>query len=184
MSFRNMPNITIFIPADATETIAGWKIALKNLNKPTLLALGRHDVPVIKNSNEELAEKGAYIISEEDGQPDLLIIATGSEVELALQIKEKLNTIKINIISMPSWELFDSQDDIYKEKVLPKSVKKRVSLEFGSTIGWERYVGNEGLKIGVNDFGDSAPIKDILEDRKLRVEDITKMIEEYFLVKK
>lgn len=179
MSFRNMPNITIFRPADATETIAGWKIALKNLNKPTLLALGRHDVPVLKNSNEELAERGAYIISEEDEQPDLLIIATGSEVELALQIKERFNSIKINVISMPSWELFDIQDDIYKEKVLPKSVKKRVSLEFGSTIGWERYVGNDGLKIGVNEFGDSAPIKDILEDRKLTIDDLTKLIDEY-----
>ena len=134
---------------------------------------------VLKNSNEELAERGAYIISEEDEQPDLLIIATGSEVELALQIKERFNSIKVNVISMPSWELFDSQDDIYKEKVLPKSVKKRVSLEFGSTIGWERYVGNDGLTIGVNEFGDSAPIKEILEDRKLTIEDLTKLIDEY-----
>ena len=172
LSLRAMPNLVVYRPADANETLVGWRLALESQDKPYVLALGRHDVPVLSQVNIQDAAKGAYILEKEADEPDLILIATGSEVETALEVKKQLRDYRVNIVSMPSWELFDEQDQAYRNQVLPPSVTKRLSLEWGTTIGWERYVGPHGRSIGVNEFGKSAPAKDLVADYGLTVDEI------------
>lgn len=172
LSLRAMPNLVVYRPADANETLVGWRLALESQDKPYVLALGRHDVPVLSQVNMQEAAKGAYILEKDADEPDLILIATGSEVETALEVKKQLRDYQVNIVSMPSWELFDEQDQTYRDQVLPPSVTKRLSLEWGTTIGWERYVGAHGRAIGVNEFGKSAPAKDLVADYGLTVDEI------------
>ena len=172
LSLRAMPNLVVYRPADANETLVGWRLALESQDKPYVLALGRHDVPVLSQVNMQDAAKGAYILEKDADEPDLILIATGSEVETALEVKKQLRDYRVNIVSMPSWELFDEQDQAYRNQVLPPSVTKRLSLEWGTTIGWERYVGPHGRSIGVNEFGKSAPAKDLVADYGLTVDEI------------
>lgn len=164
VSLRAMPNLVVFRPADANETIAGWKLAAESDSRPCLLSLGRHDVPVLEEADIEAAQRGAYVISKDADDPELIMIATGSEVEMALQAKDLLPGHAVNVVSMPSWELFEEQDAAYRESVLPSKIKARVSVEMGSTIGWERYVGERGACFGNDRFGKSAPAADILSD--------------------
>ena len=172
LALRAMPNLVVYRPADANETLVGWRLALESQDKPYVLALGRHDVPVLSQVNMQDATKGAYILEKDADEPDLILIATGSEVETALEVKKQLRNYRVNIVSMPSWELFDEQDQAYRNQVLPPSVTKRLSLEWGTTIGWERYVGPHGRSIGVNEFGKSAPAKDLVADYGLTVDEI------------
>lgn len=172
LSLRAMPNLVVYRPADANETLVGWRLALESQDKPYVLALGRHDVPVLSQVNMQDAAKGAYILEKDADEPDLILIATGSEVETALEVKKQLRDYQVNIVSMPSWELFDEQDQAYRNQVLPPSVTKRLSLEWGTTIGWERYVGPHGRSIGVNEFGKSAHAKDLVADYGLTVDEI------------
>jgi transketolase len=166
MSLRMIPNLTTFRPADANETAVGWRVALENLRGPTALILTRQALPILPFPTAG-ATRGAYILSPGDKpeQPDVILIGTGSEVQLAVKAQELLaaDGIAARVVSMPSWELFEAQPADYRESVLPPTVIARVSIEAGTPIGWERYVGLRGAAVGLNRFGASAPYKTIYE---------------------
>lgn len=153
---RSIPDTVTIRPADANETRLAWKYALESKEKPVVMSLTRQNVANLKQT-EDLKDinKGAYIISDSEKSPELILIATGSEVELALKAKEILEEDgkAIRVVSMPSMELFRDQDDVYKEEVLPKGVRNRVSIEMGSTFGWAEWTGTDGLNIGIDRFG-------------------------------
>jgi transketolase len=163
-SLRAMPNITVFRPADANETIIGWQEALKNEQGPTCLVLTRQNLPVLAAADVTNAAKGGYVLAE-DSDFEAIIIATGSEVEIALEAKKQLHEQgkKVRIVSMPSTELFDAQPEDYRESVLPASCIARVAIEAGATLGWYKYVGLQGRVVGIDRFGASAPYKEIYE---------------------
>ncbi len=161
MVLRAIPNMVFVRPSDATETVEAWKLAIGYKKGPVALALTRQKLPVIdrkKYAGAEGLQRGAYVLAE-NGKPDAIIIATGSEVSVAMTAYEQLAAKgrKVRLVSMPSWELFDRQDEAYRESVLPSSVTKRVSIEAGITEGWSRYIGQTGIAIGVDRFGASAP---------------------------
>jgi len=174
VSLRAMPNLVVYRPAEANETIAAWKLAVESRDRPFVIALGRHDVPVLDEVEIDKAEKGGYTLSNDSDQPDLILIATGSEVEMALKAKEKLSQYKVNVVSLPSWELFDAQSEDYKNSVLPPSVDSKLSIELGSTLGWSKYVGEKGMSIGVEQFGKSGPANELLEEYDFTVERIVR----------
>lgn len=157
--FRSMPNFNVFRPADATETAAAWYYAISNKTTPTALALTRQNLPQLAGSSKE-ALKGGYIIADSmKAEPDAIILASGSEVALAVDAKAELakDGIDVRVVSMPCMDLFEQQSDEYKEKVLPKSVRKRVAVEALSEFGWGKYVGLDGKCICMREFGASAP---------------------------
>jgi transketolase len=158
-SLRAIPNLTVIRPADGNETSGAYKVAVENRHKPTLMAFSRQGLPQLAGSSIEGVAKGAYVLSDSDGTPDLILIGTGSEVKLCVEAAEQLRSqgTKVRVVSMPSWDLFDAQDDNYKESVLPKAVTKRLAVEAGISMGWCKYVGSEGDVISVDRFGASAP---------------------------
>ena len=167
-SFRGMPNVTTMRPADANEVAAAWKVALTSTDRPTLLTLTRQDIPVLPNTDTLAAkyvEKGAYVLSPAQDKADGLLLATGSEVQLAVQAQKELREKghDVAVVSMPSLELFDLQSDDYKESVLPKAVKNRVAIEMGATFGWHKYVGTDGTVIGIDRFGASGKGEEVME---------------------
>ena len=169
-AYRTIPNMTVIRPMDANETAEAWKSALKNKKGPTCLVLTRQGLPVYDRAGlgwakSEEAQKGGYVLCE-DKDFEAIIIATGSEVELAVEAKAKLNEqgVKVRIVSMPSTNIFDEQPQEYKESVLPKNILKRVAVEAGVTLGWYKYVGLEGRVIGLDRFGASAPYKTLYKE--------------------
>ena len=176
--FRAMPDIQLLRPADANETKAAWKLAIETTNRPTLLILSRQNLPLL-NENYSFIETGVnhggYIISKSKNDiPEGILIATGSEVSLSIQAQEELFKMghDVSVVSIPCWDRFDNQSDEYKEKVLPKKVWRRVSIEMGATLGWEKYVGLSGAVIGINCFGLSGEEKSVKEYFGFTVEDI------------
>jgi transketolase len=169
-SLRAIPGLTVIRPADANEVADAWRIAVENGGGPTAIILTRQNVPVMDRGKVTPAiglRKGAYILSDSSpGKPDLILIATGSEVPLALEVHEKLlaESIKSRVVSMPSWELFEQQPEEYRQEVLPPDVTRRVAIEAGVSLGWHRYVGREGEIVGVDHFGASAPGKILLKE--------------------
>ena len=169
-AYRMIPNMAVIRPMDANETAEAWKSALKNKKGPTCLVLTRQSLPVYDRAGlgwakSEEAQKGGYVLCE-DKDFEAIIIATGSEVELAVEAKTKLNEqgVKVRIVSMPSTNIFDEQPQEYKESVLPKNILKRVAVEAGVTLGWYKYVGLEGRVIGLDRFGASAPYKTLYKE--------------------
>lgn len=168
-SLRAIPNLTVIRPADANETAVAWKVALENEGGPVALALTRQKLPIIDRSRYAPAEgaaRGAYILADPaEGTPEVVLIASGSEVQLALDAGLELakRDIRSRVVSMPSWKLFDAQDEEYRNAVIPPEVKTRIAIEAGSTQGWHRYVGDHGDVIGIERFGASAPYKVLLE---------------------
>ena len=169
-AYRTIPNMTVIRPMDANETAEAWKSALKNKKGPTCLVLTRQNLPVYDRAGlgwakSEEAQKGGYVLCE-DEDFEAIIIATGSEVELAVEAKAKLNEqgVKVRIVSMPSTNIFDEQPQEYKDSVLPKNILKRVAVEAGVTLGWYKYVGLEGRVIGLDRFGASAPYKTLYKE--------------------
>jgi transketolase len=162
-SFRAMPNMTVLRPADATETAVAWEIALTRRKGPVCLVLTRQKLPVIDRSRfapAQDAAKGGYIVADAvDGKPEVILMATGSEVSVILAAFEKLSAegIKARVVSLVSWEIFEEQSEHYHEQVLPRSIWARISVEAASKFGWERYVGERGIMIGMDTFGASAP---------------------------
>lgn len=173
-SLRAIPNLTVIRPADGNETSGAYKVAIENRHTPTLLALSRQNLPNLAGSSIEKTTKGAYILSDSEGTPDLILIGTGSETQLCVQAAEQLRGEgkKVRVVSMPSWELFEAQTAEYKESVIPKGVKKRLAVEAGTTMGWCRYVGDEGAVIGIDTFGASAPGKVVLEKFGFTVDNV------------
>ncbi len=166
MALRTIPNYNVFRPADPKETAVCFKLAVESKNTPSALLVTRQNVPVLPltyNKIKEGVRRGAYIVKDCDGQPEIVLIATGSEVSLAIKVASTLGDRSIRVISMPSWELFDQQSKRYKENLIPSRGCLKVSLEAGITMGWERYVGPAGLMIGLDTYGLSAPYKDLAE---------------------
>ncbi|MFM7573265.1 MAG: transketolase [Snowella sp.] len=160
-SLRAIPNLTVIRPADGTETSGAYKVAIENskANKPSLLAFTRQNVPNLAGASIEGVSKGAYVLVDSQGIPDLILIGTGSEVSLCVAAAEKLTAEgkKVRVVSMPSWDLFEAQTADYKESVLPKAVTKRLSVEAACSFGWHKYVGTEGDTVSIDTFGASAP---------------------------
>ena len=158
-SFRAMPNMLTFRPADGNETAGAYKVAVENRKRPSLIVCSRQGLPNLATSSIANTEKGAYVAYETDASPDVIVIATGSEVAIAIEAAKDVEASgkKIRVVSMPCWELFEEQSAEYQESILPAAVTARVSLEAGSTFGWQKYVGSAGKCIGVDTFGASAP---------------------------
>lgn len=175
---RAMPNFTVFRPADATETAAGWYLAATSKNAPTALVLTRQNLPQLKGSSKE-ALKGGYVLEDSaKAIPDGIIIASGSEVELAVLAKAELlkENIDVRVVSMPSTDLFERQSDAYRESVLPKQVRARVAVEAASDFGWGKYVGLDGATIAMRSFGASAPAKVLFEKFGFTTENVVKAV--------
>jgi transketolase len=168
-ALRAMPNMLVFRPGDANEVSEAYKAILQHTHGPSSLVLSRQAMPTLDRTKYASAAgvaKGAYVLADADGgKPEVILMATGSELQWTVAAYEKLKTegVKARVVSMPCWELFDMQDPAYRESVLPSSVTARVSIEMAATLGWERYVGPKGKAIGMHSFGASAPLKDLLK---------------------
>ncbi|WP_114569786.1 transketolase [Exiguobacterium flavidum] len=174
MSFRAMPNVNIYRPADGKETIAAWKTAVQAKDKPTLLVLTRQGLPELEGTSAEGAAKGGYVIAGDIETSDTLLLGTGSEVHLLVEAQRQLaeQGEKVAVVSLPSWEVFEMQSKEYKESVLPKRITKRLAIEAGATLGWYKYVGTEGQVIGIDRFGASAPGDLLLKEYGMSVENV------------
>ena len=176
--FRSLPNFTVYRPCDATETAAAWAYAVTSKNTPTALVLTRQNLPQINGSSKD-ALKGAYVIADsEKSVPDAILIASGSEVSLAVDAKAELmkDGIDVRVVSMPSMDVFDQQSDEYKESVLPKSVRKRVAIEALSDFGWGKYVGLDGAYVTMHGFGASAPAATLFKEFGFTVDNVVKTV--------
>jgi transketolase len=180
VSLRAIPNMTVLRPADANETAVAWRVAISR-PKPMTIILTRQKVPVLDVSDAanphpmmEGLPKGAYVLSDCRGIPDVLLIGTGSEVHLALEAKARLQEegISARVVSMPSWELFAEQTQAYRDSVLPPECRARLAIEAGSPIGWHRWVGHNGDVIGVERFGASAPGGTVYREYGFTVENV------------
>ncbi len=181
-ALRAIPNLLVFRPADANETAQSWKYILENRNAPAALLLTRQGLPVLdqdKYGSAKNTGKGAYVLVKAD-KPDVLLLASGSEVSIALCAAEGLakEGIKAQVISMPCWELFDKQDKKYKDSVIPPNVKARVGIEAGVELGWHKYIGDNGIFIGMSSFGASAPAKVCFEKFGITAENTIKAVKE------
>ena len=177
-SLRTIPNTYVFRPADATETQAAWYLSQKTNNRPTSIVLTRQNLPILENSSFEKVSKGAYVVYETAVDFDTILIATGSEVALAIDVARELEKdgFKVRVVSMPSVELFEEQSKEYKEELLPLNIRRRVSLEMGNSALWYKYVGLDGLAIGIDKFGASAPANKVIEEYGFTVEAVVEKI--------
>jgi transketolase len=162
-SLRAMPNLTLIRPADGPEAAQAWIAALRNTDGPTAMSLTRQKVPVLDRRSLAPADglhRGAYVLQDDAGTPDVMLMGTGSEVQHVVAAAETLRRedgVNVRVVSMPSWELFEAQPQSYREEVLPPDVTARVAVEAAAPHGWERYVGPHGTTIGIDRFGASAP---------------------------
>lgn len=173
-ALRSMPNFTVIRPADSRETAAAWLLALSRTDSPTALVLTRQNLPLLEGTGKD-AFKGAYILSDSDkASPDLILMATGSEVQLIMEAKKVLKDkgIDARVISMPSWEIFEEQSDEYKERLLPKNVEARIAVEAASSFGWHKYTGLKGEVISIDHFGASAPADILFKEFGFTVENV------------
>ena len=177
-SLRTIPNTYVFRPADATETQAAWYLSQKTNDRPTSIVLTRQNLPTLENSSFEKVAKGAYVVYETAADFDTILIATGSEVALAIDVARELEKdgSKVRVVSMPSVELFEEQSKEYKEELLPLNIRRRVSLEMGNSALWYKYVGLDGLAIGIDKFGASAPANKVIEEYGFTVEAVVEKI--------
>ncbi len=166
-SLRSVPGFLVVRPADANEVIEAWRVILQLKHEPAALILSRQALPTIDRSKYASASgvaKGAYVLADPpDGKPELILMATGSEVSLCISVYEQLSKEghRVRVVSMPSWEIFENQDAAYRDSVIPPDVKARISVEQASTLGWSQYVGHDGITIGMKTFGSSAPLKEL-----------------------
>ncbi|MBO0789990.1 MAG: transketolase, partial [Ktedonobacteraceae bacterium] len=175
-ALRAIPGLTVIRPGDANETAAAWHTAITHKG-PVALALTRQALPTLDRAQVASASnlaRGAYVLTDSEGEPELILIATGSELSLAVEAANQLrqNGKAVRVVSMPSWELFEEQNAEYKESVLPRNVKARLAIEAASPMGWERYVGLEGTIIGLDHFGASAPGKIVFQQFGFTVNNI------------
>jgi transketolase len=177
-ALRAIPNLIVVRPADATETVEAWRMALEYQEGPVALLLTRQKLPILDRSALAPADglkRGAYVLADTEGTPDLILIASGSEVQVALDARERLRAqgVRARVVSMPSWELFERQPSDYQAQVLPPDVTARLAVEAAVPLGWERYVGPQGYVVGLNRFGASAPYKTIFEQLGFTSENVT-----------
>jgi transketolase len=178
-SLRSIPRITVIRPADGNETVEAWKVAVQHKDGPIVMVLTRQNLPIIDQDKYAKASnlaKGAYVLSEASKNPDLILIATGSEVALIMEAQAKLEAdgISTRVVSMPSWELFEKQDAAYKESVFPKAYRKRLAVEMASPMGWIKYTTDEGDMLGMETFGESAPADDLYKHFGFTVDNVVK----------
>ncbi|MEO1088597.1 MAG: transketolase C-terminal domain-containing protein, partial [Acidobacteriota bacterium] len=165
MGLRAMPGMTVLRPADGNETVAAWRVAVEHTAGPTSLVLTRQGLPILPLDADTVTagvRRGAYVVADAD-DPQLLLLASGSEVPLILDAHRTLaeQGISSRVVSMPCWELFEAQDAEYRESVLPSGVRRRLAVEAGCTLGWQKYTGLDGDVIGIDGFGASAPAADL-----------------------
>ncbi|QDH22418.1 transketolase [Saccharibacillus brassicae] len=183
-SVRIIPGLTVIRPADGNETSAAWAYSLQNKKNPVALVLTRQNLPILEGSVEcawEGVARGAYVVSDaKDGKPAAQILATGSEVQLAVKAQAKLaeEGIQVRVVSMPSWDLFEQQDKAYRDSVILPEVKARLAVEMASPFGWERYVGDAGAILGINTFGASAPGGKVMEEYGFTPENVVSKVKE------
>ena len=182
-AFRAMPGLSVIRPADANETVAAWQIALESTDTPTTLVLTRQNLTTMSGTINcyENVKRGAYVVSKESKSTiDVLLIATGSEVNLAVDVQKVLEAegMSVRVVSMPSWDLFEKQSKEYKQSILPKEVTKRLTIEMGSTMGWHKYAGTEGAVLGIDRFGESAPGGLLVKKFGFNVENVVRMVKE------
>ncbi len=180
---RAMPGLCVIRPADANETAEAWRVAITNLRRPTVLVLTRQTLPVLDRTRFAPAnnlQRGGYVLWESAKNPDVILIATGSEVHIALEASQLLGAggIGVRVVSLPSWDLFQEQSQAYRDSVLPPSVRARISIEAASTLGWERWVGDAGVAIGIDHFGASAPSQTLYKKFGLTAERVARTAEE------
>ena len=177
---RAIPNLNVFRPADINETLECWEIALKSFNTPSAIALSRQKVPYInpKNTRENKCKKGAYVVNITSHESNVTIIASGTEVELALKVQARLkeNNIHSKVVSMPCMELFDKQPEDFRKDIIEDN-SLIVTLEAGSIVSWQKYIKNKGVNIGIDRFGESAPYKDVYNHFGLSEEKIVNLIQ-------
>ncbi len=188
ISLRSIPNITVIRPADANETVYAWRVALEHTDGPVAIVLTRQGLSVIdqdKYAKANNLQRGAYILSDSEREPQLILIGTGSEVSLLIDAQKKLEeqNIDARVVSMPSWELFEKQDLEYKENVFPEKLRKRLAVEAGSTLGWRKYVTDEGDVLGIDTFGHSAPGEELFELFGFTVDNVVKKAKNLLLKK-
>ena len=179
IGLRTVPNMTVIRPADANETAQAWRVAIELQDGPVCIVLTRQGIPIIdqkKYAEAKNLEKGAYILSDCEGEPDIILMASGSEVQLILAAQEELknNKIEARVVSMPSWNLFDKQSAAYKAEVFPKNIRKRLAVEAGSSVGWMKYTTDDGDVLGIEKFGESAPGEEVMKEYGFTVENVMK----------
>ena len=182
MSLRAIPHFKVYRPADAKETASCVKLAIEDKNTPSALLLTRQGVPILTNGQKQTdinVSKGAYSVIDCKGLPEIIILSTGSEVSLAIEVAKKWRTKKVRVVSMPCWEIFNDQTEEYKKELIPERGNLKVSIEAGITNGWEKYIGNNGLAIGINHFGSSAPATDLAIEFGFTPDQVTNKIEKY-----
>ncbi|WP_399209659.1 transketolase [Sutcliffiella horikoshii] len=175
-SLRSMPGLSTIRPADGNETVAAWKLAVSSISEPTALILTRQDLPTLADSEKayEGVKRGAYVISPAKGEIKGLLLASGSEVSLAVEVQKKLEKegIDVSVISMPSWDRFEKQPKSYQDNVIPKHIKARLGIEMGASFGWSKYVGDYGTVVTIDQFGASAPGGKLMEEYGFTVENV------------
>jgi transketolase len=182
-SLRAIPGLDTIRPGDANEVTQAWKIAASSHETPTCLIFSRQALPTLDRSKFNSAEgvsKGGYVLTKDEGTPDVILIATGSELSLVVDAAEELakDGTKVRVVSLPSWYLFERQDKAYRDSVLPPSVKARVAVEQAGPMGWDRYVGSEGATVTMSSFGASAPLKDLQKKFGFNVDNVVKVARE------
>lgn len=183
-ALRAMPGLSVIRPADANETAAAWRLAVESTDEPTALVLTRQNLPTLPGTDTNAfdgVKKGAYVVHPAAKEtPDAILLATGSEVQLAVRAQSELQDkgIEVSVVSIPSWDRFQKQDAAYKESVLPKAVKKRLAIEMGTSFGWERYAGDEGEILAIDRFGASAPGDKVVEAYGFTVENVVQLTED------
>jgi transketolase len=178
---RAVPNMDVIRPADVQEVKVAWKLALESTSGPTCLILTRQGVPLLDGVVEEGVAKGGYVIAKEVKKIDVILIATGSEVALAIDAKKALiqKNIDARVVSLPSFKRFNEQSEEYQESVLPSDVEKRVSIEMGASLGWGQYVGLKGRSIAIDTFGASAPGGEVVSKYGFNVDDVVEVVTSY-----
>jgi transketolase len=182
-SLRAIPGLIVLRPADANEVVEAWRVIAPLKHDPVVLSLTRQALPTLDRTKYAPASgvaKGAYVLADSEGTPEVILIGTGSEVHLCVQAYEQLKGegVKARVVSMPSWELFERQDEAYREQVLPSAVRARVAVEKAGAFGWERWVGLRGAVVGMRSFGASAPLKQLQQKFGFTVENVVKVARE------
>jgi transketolase len=165
-ALRAIPRLNVVRPADANETALAWRFALRSGENPTALALSRQNLPILDPEQvpDDAIERGAYVLRDADGgEPELILMGTGSEVSLCLEAVELLDGVRVRVVSMPCMDTFAHADEAYREQVLPASCRARLAVEAASPMSWDKWIGEEGAFIGMETFGESGPYKDVYE---------------------